>query len=173
MESADPAARVLIIGVGNEMRGDDALGILAVQELRRSVPEGVDCVERDGEGGELIETWRNYQRVILIDAFSSGAIPGMLHCCDVSITRIPPQFFRYSSHSFGVGHAVEIARRLQLLPQEFTIYGIEAKSFKAGEPLSQPVRSRMPELLESVILKTHALLVAHPGHEHRYTEEAQ
>jgi len=173
MEPTDGAARVLIIGIGNEMRGDDALGILAVQELRHSVPEGVDCVEGDGEGGELIETWRSYHRVILIDAFSSGAIPGMLHCCDVSITRIPPQFFRYSSHSFGVGHAVEIARRLQLLPQEFTIYGIEGKSFKAGEPLSQQVRSRMPELLESVLSKTHALLVAHPGYQPRHTKEAQ
>jgi len=173
MESTEPVARVLVIGVGNELRGDDALGIIAAQELRRLLPEGVDCVERDGEGGELIETWRTYQRVVLIDAFSSDAIPGMLHCCDVSITRIPPQFFRCSTHSFGVAQAVEIARRLQLLPADFTLYGIEGKSFEMGAPLSQPVHDRLPELIENVMLKIHTLLAARPGHPHRYTEEVQ
>ena len=171
MGTSESPSPILIIGVGNEMRGDDALGIIAARELRSVLPEGVECVERDGEGGDLIETWRDHHRVILIDAFSSGAIPGMLHCCDVSITRIPPQFFRCSTHSFGVGHAVELARRLQLLPHDFTIYGIEAKSFAQGAPMSQPVLDRIPELVESVVLKVRALLTSHPGHPLRCTEE--
>lgn len=173
MDLTGEASRILIIGVGNEMRGDDALGIIAGRELRRNLPEGVDCVERDGEGGELIETWRGRERVILIDAFSSGAIPGMLHCCDVSITRIPAQFFRSSTHAFSVGQAVEMARRLHLLPRDFTIYGIEARSFKPGAPLSKPVLERMPELVESVMFKVNALLRSHPGHSVHYTEEVQ
>lgn len=45
----------------------------------------------------------------------------------------------FSSHAFGVMHAVELGRRLNTLPSRLIIFGIEGKNFEFGEDLSREV----------------------------------
>jgi hydrogenase maturation protease len=149
---------VLIIGIGNELRGDDSLGVHVVRELRGLAIPRTTLVEADGEGASLIELWRGHARVILIDAFSSGSTPGLIHALDVSTTSVSEDLFRVSSHAFGVAEAIEISRRLGDLPEKLFLYGIEGKRFGLGDGLSLAVRERMPEFLEEIILKIEELV---------------
>ena len=54
----------LLIGVGNEFRNDDALGILVAREIRRRNVPGVTVVERSGEGTALMDAWAGAELVI-------------------------------------------------------------------------------------------------------------
>ncbi|HXX63553.1 MAG TPA: hydrogenase maturation protease, partial [Bacteroidota bacterium] len=60
----------LLIGIGNEFRTDDALGILVAREVRRRNPEGLTIKEQSGEGTALMEAWEGGEEVIVVDAIS-------------------------------------------------------------------------------------------------------
>ncbi|MGH8094548.1 MAG: hydrogenase maturation protease [Chthoniobacterales bacterium] len=144
------AASTLVIGLGNELRGDDGAGRVVAQRLRELALPGVEVREESGEGAALVETWKNSDAVILIDAAQSGAAPGTIHRLDASRVPVPSRFFHYSTHAFSVAEAVELARALDRLPTRLILYGIEGHDFSAGEKLSPEVGAALDELLSRV-----------------------
>jgi hydrogenase maturation protease len=140
--------RPVVIGVGNEFRSDDALGLLVARELRRRVGDSIEVREMSGEGAELMEAWTPESCVWLIDAVRSGSPPGTVHRVDATEARVPAWFF--SSHQFGVAQAVEMARTLGRLPRRLILYGIEAGEFREGIGLSDRVLHSVPELVAMI-----------------------
>lgn len=140
-------SRVLIVGVGNDFRGDDAAGLLVAKLLQEANLPGVTLLEQSGEGTALIEAWQGYETVILIDAARSGAAPGTVHRFEVGDGPLPAVLAgRLSSHAFGVAGAVEMARALDRLPPRLVVYALEGKSFTLGEPLSPEVEKAARDL---------------------------
>jgi hydrogenase maturation protease len=141
----------LIIGVGNAYRSDDAVGLVAVQTLKaKNLPDTL-CLESDGDGTTLIDTWSNTDRVILIDAISSSTQPGTIHHFDALAQPLPASASFSSTHAFGIAEAIQLARILDQLPTSLTIYGIEGKHFAAGTQLSPEVEQAMQKVVELVI----------------------
>jgi hydrogenase maturation protease len=141
---------ILLIGVGNEYRSDDGLGIFAAREIRRRNLPGVRVVEQNGEGTALMDAWEEYRYVIVVDAMNSGTASGDVHCIDAVTHPVPSHLFHYSSHSFGVVEAIELSRVLDRLPDTLLLYGIEGKLFDVGPGLTDPVLKNMPEMISSI-----------------------
>lgn len=76
------------------------------------------------------------KEVTLVDAVSSGAAPGTTHRVDVRTQAVPPHFRPCSTHAFGVGKAIELARVLNKLPPWIIFFGVEGNTFELGAPLS-------------------------------------
>jgi hydrogenase maturation protease len=160
---------ILVIGVGNEYRSDDGLGLYAVRELRLRIqsdehrlPESVCIIEESGEGTALMNAWQGYEHVFIIDAVLSGKTPGDVHVVDAIKETIPKRIFRCSSHQLGVAEAVEMARKLNRLPATLKVYGIEVLTVEPGVGLSEPVVRSMADLfhlVEEDIRKVAALTV--------------
>lgn len=142
--------RGLIAGIGNSFRGDDAAGPISVRQLRGRVPAGVSLIEEIGEPLALIEAWKDAAIVILIDAVSSGAAPGTIHRFEEIASRSIKPVFRSSTHAFGVPEVIDLARVLGRLPPMLLLYGIEGKTFEAGEELSAEVRLSIDDLVKRV-----------------------
>lgn len=128
-----------VIGVGNALRGDDAVGLEVVRLLEGSLPPNVVTHTCEGEPLALLDLWNGCDRVVIVDAMLSGAEPGTLRSFDAATTPLPPELARPSTHLVGVGDAVELARTLGRLPRRLDVYAIEAGRFDAGTPLSAPV----------------------------------
>src|SRR5512142_1763686 len=127
---------LLVVGMGNEFRSDDAVGLVVARRISaRRLPEVV-VLEESGEGVALMERWKGARQAILVDAVSSGAKPGTIHRFDAHLRSIPAKFFHSSTHSFGLAEAVELARALGELPPRLVVYGIEASRFTAGVALT-------------------------------------
>jgi hydrogenase maturation protease len=141
----------LIIGLGNEYRRDDAVGLVVARRVREAAPESVRVLEESGEGAGLMESWQDADAVILIDAVHSGAKPGTLHRLDAHAQPIAKKFFRFSTHAFGVAEAVELARALGRLPPRLIVYGVEGKRFEAGVGLSPEVEAAVQAVVERVL----------------------
>ena len=141
---------ILIIGVGNAYRGDDAVGLRIAQDIKKKSPDHVNVIEQSGDGISLMDSWKDSDAVILIDAVHSGAQPGTIHRFDVHTQTIPTKFFHYSTHAFGVAEAIELARALKQLPQNLIVYGIEGKCFEAGIGLSLEVEKAVEEVMMRV-----------------------
>jgi hydrogenase maturation protease len=141
----------LIIGVGNEHRRDDAVGLVVARRLKEAAPEHVRVLEESGEAAALMDSWKGADAVILIDAVRSGAKPGTLHRLDAHKQSIPTRFFHYSTHAFGAAEAIELARALSQLPPRVIVYGIEGKTFEAGLGLSPEVEKAAQEVVERAL----------------------
>ena len=150
-EGGPGRTRTLIIGLGNEYRRDDAVGLVVARRLKQSAPESVLVLEETGEGASLLESWQDAEAVILIDAVHSGAKPGTVHRLDAHAQPIAKKFFRFSTHAFGLAEGVELARALGRLPPRLIVYGVEGKSFEAGVGLSPEVEAAAQEVVERVL----------------------
>ncbi len=143
---SQPQSLPLIIGIGNEYRGDDAVGLIVARRLKEHLGDSVTVLEQSGDGATLMEVWRGAETVIIIDAVMSGAAPGTIHRFDASAQPIPKDAFRCSTHAFGASEAIELSRALGELPQSLVIYGIEGKNFAAGVGLSSEVEKAVGEV---------------------------
>jgi hydrogenase maturation protease len=158
MSSANERPQLLIIGIGNPFRSDDAAGIELARLLRERVPAGVRVIEETGEGAALLDAWRDAPGVILVDAACSGAPPGTLHRLDLRSQEMSREFFRFSTHAFGAAEAVELARALNRLPPRLIFHGIEGKEFASGEGLSPEVVCALSTAIERILEDVRALM---------------
>ena len=147
---------VRIIGIGNEFRSDDGVGVVVARRLKPRLPSGVIVQEESGEGTALIEAWQGADTVVLVDAVQSGVAPGTIHRFEAHEQALPDQMFCCSSHSFGVVQAIEMARELGRLPRRLIVHGIEGQHFEAGTELSSEIEGAA-KLVEDHILQDFAV----------------
>ncbi len=143
--------RILIVGIGNEYRSDDAAGLMIARTIRDKQLPFIAVKEEFGEGASLMEVWQGFQNVILVDAVSSGAVPGTIFRINVRKEAVPVNFFNYSTHAFSVAEAIELARVMNLLPLNFIIYGIEGKNFTAGTTISTDVIKAAKQVVKQIV----------------------
>lgn len=142
---------MIIIGVGNRFRGDDGVGLFVAERLASRHLSETEVVQHSGEGTGLMELWEKEESVILVDAVHSGRPAGTIQRFDLAKVALPAPVLRDSTHSFGVVEAIELSRVLQQLPPNFTIYGIEGKSYDSNAELS-PEALEAAETVEKAIL---------------------
>jgi hydrogenase maturation protease len=144
-------SHVLVIGVGNEIRADDAVGLHVCRVLKGRLPDHCNVVENSGDGANLMELWKNSQVTILVDAVRSGTEPGQVHRYEAHQRPLPATLFQNSTHAFGVPQAIELARAMNQLPQTLIVYGIEGACFDEGVGISPVVELAGRKVAESIV----------------------
>ncbi|HET6816476.1 MAG TPA: hydrogenase maturation protease [Mycobacteriales bacterium] len=139
--------RPLVVGVGHPDRGDDAVGPLVADAVRRTGGD-VD-VTTVMAPLQLLDAWADREVVVVVDAVRSGRSAGA-----VTVVRtdapLPVPTGATGSHGFGVAEAVELARAVDRLPPRLTVVGIEAATFDTGGGMSRPVRRAVEEAARAV-----------------------
>jgi hydrogenase maturation protease len=156
------AGGALVAGVGNPMRGDDGAGPQVARQIAGLDMPGITVTEHHGEGASLMELWRGWDHVYIVDATSSGAEPGAIVRIDAQEQAVPSRFFNYSTHAFSVAEAVELARRLGMLPPHLVLYGIEGASFGAGQDLTPSVAAAAGRVCEQLLQELGAMREGQP-----------
>ncbi len=140
---------VVVIGVGNALRGDDAAGLVVVGRLGE-LPDQITILSYEGEAVGLLDKWQGADAVVLIDSVHSGAPAGTVHRLDAGAVALPALLRRSSSHTIGIAETIELARTLGTLPAEVVVLGVEGEVFDAGAELSQAVAGAVDGLVEAV-----------------------
>jgi hydrogenase maturation protease len=139
---------VVVIGVGNELRGDDGAGLEAARRVRESeLPASVTVHLHEGEAVGLLELWDGADAAVLVDTVRSGAPPGTIHRLDASHAPVPSLVRRSSSHTISIAEAIELARVLGTLPPGILVYGVEGRQFETGTELSDEVAEALDRLV--------------------------
>lgn len=146
------ADKVVVIGCGNLLASDDGIGIHVARGLKRyDLPSEVDIIEAGCPGLDLLRLWESEDKVLIIDAVISGSKPGTVHVFS-SNQVIPREIMPLSSHSFNVVDAIELGKRLGIIPEQLIIIGIELETEKAyREELSPSVERAIPIACEQII----------------------
>jgi hydrogenase maturation protease len=128
---------ILVIGIGNPDRGDDAAGLEAVRRVRASARPGEVAVrELAGDQLALIDEWAGAAEVYVVDAVCSGGTPGTVYRFDAA-DALTGRFRHRGTHTLSLADVIELARALGRLPGHLAGYGIEGASFAIGDGLSE------------------------------------
>jgi hydrogenase maturation protease len=144
--------KVLVLGVGNVLMRDEALGVRAVEELGRRYrfPENVELLDGGTSGIELLSYIRERDYLIVIDAVRSGSPPGTV--VRVEGEDVPARFMtRISPHQLGISDLLATATISGHLPERMVLFGIEPKDVELGLGLSDEVRAGFGRLIEVVL----------------------
>ncbi len=142
---------VTIVGIGNEFRGDDAVGLKVVRRLEISKPAGVRTIELTGDQSHLLELMCSTDALIIVDAVQSSAPAGTIFRMDAGKERVPENLMFFSTHSFGSLDAIETARTLRHLPRCMLLYGIVGKDFSHKIGLAEEVENAIDVIEEKII----------------------
>lgn len=144
------ACRDLVVGVGNEDRSDDTVGLLVARALLAAGPDTTDVVElRDV--CDVLDVWDGYDTVVVVDAVRTGAEPGVLHVLDLATTdRLPETGSEASTHVVGIDTVVRLARQLGRLPEDLHLVGVETAQFTRGAPPSAAVIDAVPRAVAAI-----------------------
>lgn len=147
---APASCDVLVVGCGNILRGDDAVGPILVRRLwEDGVPEGVRIVDGGTAGMDVAFQMRGARRVVIVDASATDASPGTVY-------RVPGEELADTSpldgvhtHSFRWDHALSFSRWLlgPECPTDVTVFLIEAGDLTPGAELSPEVRAAMETVI--------------------------
>jgi hydrogenase maturation protease len=156
---------ILVLGLGNDLLGDDRIGLLAARALRDLLQgqEGVEIVESAGSGLALLDLMAGYERAIVIDAIQTGQVPpGTILEWTV---REPLPVRAPSPHATGLPELLAVARALRIpFPEEIRIYAVEvADASTFGGELTPAVRQALPELVRRIRSQLQAWQAAPEG----------
>lgn len=141
-----PERRMLVIGVGNRDRSDDAIGPAVVDEIRRREAP-VTTIVSDGDLLDLMLEWRAEDDVVVVDCVRTGGSIGSVVLLD---PRDLDRATSSSTHGLGVGFAVELAELLGRLPARLRVLGVVGRCFDPG-PMSPELRGQVGEVTDEVL----------------------
>lgn len=145
--------RTLVLGLGNDILGDDAAGLLAARGVRRKLAglEGVEVVETALHGVALLDLFLGFDKAVLVDAIQTGKVaPGTLVEVDpdgLAAVAAP------SPHYAGVPELLAIAKQLDLdFPSQIRIFAVEAEDlYTIGGAVSPAVQKSLGDLVDRVV----------------------
>lgn len=150
--------RVLVLGLGNPILGDDGVGWLAAERLREVLAERADtseievaCCDEGGVG--LMERLTGYDSAVLVDAMTGGAVsPGQVRRFDLSETT-DTLLLKASAHGVSLPTALALGRASGVrLPSSIVLIGIEAEHVDTfGGNLSFEVAAALPAATQAVL----------------------
>ena len=143
----------LVLGVGNPILTDDAVGCRVAHLIQEAKPE-LKVIETVEAGLTLLELITDYERVIIIDSVKTGqAEPGTLH--QLTLDQINPSWNFCSTHGIDIRMAFELGRKLEYkIPAKISIYGIEVEDNKNfGEKCTEKVEQSIPQIVREIIKK--------------------
>ena len=146
-------ARSLVVCIGNDLVGDDALGHRLFYLLREALQNRDVRLCLLGVGGlAVVDQLAGEELLVVVDAVQFGAIPGSVHvlCWDqIPATEMRP----VSGHGIGVREALQVCRKLypEKMPQKIYLVGVEGACFDlVGAGLSPEVERALPRALEAI-----------------------
>ncbi len=146
--------RTLVLGLGNPLLRDDAVGLHVVRRLRCSLNAipGVEVAEDYCGGLRLMEKLIGFDRAVIIDAQRNGARPGTVQVWPAAF--VPTQHSA-SAHDVDLPTALELGRRSgAVLPalSDIRIVAVEAADVETfGEECTPAVADGVPRAAEAVL----------------------
>lgn len=133
----------LILGVGNLLLSDEAVGVRIVEALGREYrfAPGIELLDGGTAGMELLEAMASRDHIILADAVRSGNPPGTV--VTLKDEEIPTLFGRKISPSAGAGGCALGAAHDGESPKRLTLIGIEPESLEPRIGLTPVVAAAM------------------------------
>ena len=145
--------KTLVLGLGNDILTDDAIGLKVVREVGRRLGSnaGVDVRETMEMGLALLDFIVGYEALVLVDSIQTGrAAPGHVHdMTQEHLKALPGR----TPHFLGVKETLALGRQLGLaMPERFKILAIEVQDpYTVSAELSPALECAFDSIVDQVV----------------------
>lgn len=165
--------RVLILGIGNILLKDEGFGVHVAHELQKhNLPGNVEVVDGGTAGLDILLSQEGLYKLVVIDAIRDGNEPGTIYKTRLNVwhpqvqlgdgsTAIAKTFgfdaatqdeqSWISLHQLSLIDALVAAEKMNCLPEEIVVIGVEPAEISLGLELSEPVMQSIPKVIEQVL----------------------
>lgn len=140
---------LIIIGIGNPMRGDDGVGWAVIDLLKQNTQ--IPLQKQRGDIADLMEAFEHYSTVYLVDACTLNAPAGSWRRIDGIHDSLPEEHTQTSTHGFGITQAIGMAKNLNLLPSKLIIYAICGHDYEMNNTLSPSVEAAIEKVARELL----------------------
>lgn len=146
-------ARISVIGIGNVLEGDDALGPTVVRlfEAAYAVPEDVEIIDGGTPGLDLTAYMAELEALVVVDAMKlKGGAAGQLKVLDKPGILNRGPIVAMSPHEPGLRESILHAEFQGVAPPVVKLIGVVAGSIDFGCQLTPEVRAALPAAVDQV-----------------------
>jgi hydrogenase maturation protease len=152
--------RILILGLGNILLRDEGVGSHVAALLQKEpLPADVEVVDGGTAALDALLLAQRAEKLIVIDALRAGGKPGTIYRAkflagekdELAELFAGQRGSRISLHQVGLIDALAVAGRLNCLPEEIVIIGVEPAEVGYGLELTDEVEQKTPEIIDTVV----------------------
>jgi len=144
---------ILVLGVGNILLSDEAIGVRLVEALaqRFHLPENVEVLDGGTAGMELMEAMANREHLIIADAVvTRKEAPGTVVL--LRDNEVPTLFCnKISPHQLGLSDVLSALRFTGEFPQKLTLVGVTPASLEPHIGLTPVVAASLECALQALL----------------------
>ena len=140
-----------IIGLGNELYGDDGIGSKIVSKLRQYAHQiPAELIYAGNDGFIVLDCLLQPEPVIIIDCARMGKKPGSIKKFKSGQIQAGWTSDFISLHGLGLGEILTLVKELGR-DAEYTIIGIEPKTVAFNTDLSEEISRKIPAVIDLVM----------------------
>jgi hydrogenase maturation protease len=138
----------IVIGIGNDFRRDDGVGLTAAHRIAERNLPGVRVVSGISEPAALLEAWSGATRAVVVDAVTGANSAGRIRRWtgpDLETSAV------VSSHTLGLAQTYALGQALARMPNELVVFTVDVIDTNHGIGLTQAVAAAVPSLVDAII----------------------
>ena len=146
--------KTLVLGIGNDILGDDGVGIHVARAVARKISAKETRVEETGAAGlSLLERIKGYDRLIIADAILTEKTEvGKIH--RLTLKDLAPTNDSITPHDAALRTTLEIGNSLfpGEMPKDVIVFAIETHSVEdIGSEMTPAVRAAVPKVVKMIL----------------------
>ena len=144
--------RTAVIGIGNDLMGDDAIGPHIVRKLirRKILPEEVILIDEGRGGMRLVHHIKDKDQVIIIDAADIGKEPGEFTVFRPEEVESIKDLSGTNIHEWDLLKMLDLSKMMGECPEDIQILAIQPKDMDLGEGISAELIERVDDYINGV-----------------------
>ena len=144
------AGRVVILGVGNLLLGDEGVGVHVARRMAQvELPEGVEVIEAGTMPTEALGPVGDIAKLVIVDAVATDGPPGAVYRLPASVVANTDA--ELSLHEFTLAEALADWRLQGLDPDRIVIIGVQPHKVEWSTELSSEVEANLPKIIDTAI----------------------
>ncbi len=156
LPAAAVARRYAVLGLGNLIQGDEALGGRVVAMLQEQpaalgplpMPDAVELIDGGTVGLGLVPYLVGLDGLLVVDIIDGGAAPGTI--LDLDGASVLAHQTVMGVHDLGAEELLGAMLFMDQLPRRVRVVGIQPLAITLGTELSPPVAAAVPGLLDTI-----------------------
>ncbi|MEJ2199941.1 MAG: HyaD/HybD family hydrogenase maturation endopeptidase [Desulfuromonadaceae bacterium] len=143
---------VLVLGLGNRLMTDDALGGRVIEVLERDyrLPPGVKILDGGTLGLDLLPHLEGVEKLLLVDALDLGEQPGTIF--RLAGAEVPRAFAgKLSVHQMGLQDLLAVAELQGHLPSELVFWGAQTASVTMGLAMTPALEAALGQVVAGAV----------------------
>ena len=126
---------------------------------KEELPDNVEVIDGGTAGLDVLLSQEPAYKLVIVDAIRAVKNPGTIYMTQLKLAekeRLTEIFGKVgqsnmSLHQVGLLDALKAAERLERMPEEITIIGVEPADVSLGLELTEPVKQSVPRVVNQVL----------------------